>query len=70
MHHITAATFFDGAATMADKDGIAAVIEKVAELKPNVVLRWSAESQMEQAMKNTDIIGDMYFHDVASLMAA
>jgi putative spermidine/putrescine transport system substrate-binding protein len=55
---------------MADKDGIAAVIEKVAELKPNVVLRWSAESQMEQAMKNTDIIGGMYFHDVASLMAA
>ncbi len=67
---ITAATFFDGAATMADKDGIVAVIEKLKELKPNVALWWSAESQMEQAMKNEDVIGGMYFHDVASLMAA
>ena len=67
---ITAATFFDGLATMGEKDGIVAVIEKVAEIRPNVALWWSAESQMEQAMKNEDVIGGMYFHDVASLMAA
>lgn len=67
---IIAATFFDGEATMNDKDGIVAVIEKAAELKPNVALWWSAESQMEQAMKNDDVVAGMYYHDVASLMAS
>jgi putative spermidine/putrescine transport system substrate-binding protein len=67
---IVAATFFDGEPTLSTKDGIVACVEKVAELKPNVALWWSAESQMEQGMKNEDVIGGMYYHDVASLMAA
>lgn len=67
---IVSATFFEGEATMNDKDGIVAIIEKAAELKPNVALWWSAESQMEQSMKNEDVIAGMYYHDVASLMAA
>jgi putative spermidine/putrescine transport system substrate-binding protein len=67
---ITAATFFDGEETMMSNDGIIAIVEKVAELKPNVALWWDAESQMEQAMKNEDVIGGMYYHDVAGLMAA
>lgn len=67
---IVSATFFDGAATLNEKDGIVAVIEKASELKPNVALWWSAESQMEQAMKNEDVVAGMYFHDVASLMAS
>ena len=67
---IVAATFFEGASTLAEKDGIVAVIDKASEIKPNVALWWSAESQMEQAMKNEDVIGGLYYHDVASLMAA
>ena len=67
---IVAATFFEGASTLAEKDGIVAVVDKASELKPNVALWWSAESQMEQAMKNEDVIGGLYYHDVASLMAA
>ncbi len=67
---VTAATFFEGERTMMSKDGIVAVIEKVAELRPNVALWWSAESQMEQGMKNQDVIGGMYYHDVAQLMAS
>lgn len=67
---IVAATFFEGEATFATNDGIVALVEKAAELKPNTALWWSAESQMEQAMKNADIIGGMYYHDVAQLMAA
>ncbi len=70
MLDITAATYFDGAATLSSKEGILTVIEKVAELKSNVALWWSAESQMEQAMKNEDVIGGIYFHDVANLMAS
>ena len=67
---IAAATFFDGAATMASREGIMACMDKVAELKPCVGLWWSAESQMEQAMKNEDVIGGTYYHDVAGLMAS
>ena len=66
---IIAATFFEGEATFATEDGIMAIIEKAAELKPNVALWWSAESQMEQSMKNGDVIGGQYYLDVANLMA-
>lgn len=67
---IVAETFFDGVETFNSRDGIVALVEKAAELKPNVTLWWSGESQMEQGMKNGDVIGGMYYHDVASLMAA
>lgn len=70
MLDIIAATFFEGEATFATQDGIMALIEKASELKPNVALWWSTESQMEQAMKNGDVVGGIYFHDVAQLMAA
>ena len=66
---IVAATFFEGESTLMTRDGIVAVIEKAAEIKPNVALWWSAESQMEQSMKNGDIIGGQYYLDVANLMA-
>jgi len=66
---IVAATFFEGEATFATDEGIVALIEKVAEIKPNVALWWSAESQMEQSMKNGDIIGGQYYLDVSNLMA-
>jgi putative spermidine/putrescine transport system substrate-binding protein len=66
---IIAATFFDGEETFATDDGIVALVEKAAEIKPNVALWWSAESQMEQSMKNGDVIGGQYYLDVANLMA-
>lgn len=67
---IVAATYFEGANTFDTEDGIMALVAKAAELKPNVTLWWSGESQMEQGMKNGDVIGGMYYHDVATLMAA
>ncbi|MFK7892246.1 MAG: PotD/PotF family extracellular solute-binding protein [Granulosicoccus sp.] len=67
---IVAATFFNGVESFSSRDGIVAIIEKAAEIKPNTALWWSSESQMEQGMKNGDVIGGMYYHDVASLMAA
>lgn len=54
---------------MMTNEGILAVIDKVRELKPNVALWWNAESQMEQSMKNGDVIGGQYYLDVANLMA-
>ena len=67
---VVAATYFDGPETLMSEDGIVAVIDKAAEIKPNVALWWTAESQMEQGLKNTDVVGGMYYHDVAGLMAA
>ncbi|WP_295317456.1 extracellular solute-binding protein [Roseobacter sp.] len=67
---IIAATYFEGAGTFDTNEGILAMVEKAGELKPNVALWWTAESQMEQSMKNGDVVGGMYFHDVAQLMAA
>lgn len=69
MLDFTAATFFDGAETLMSDDGVVAVIEKVAELKANVALWWTAESQMEQSMKNGDVVAGQYYLDVANLMA-
>lgn len=67
---IVAATFFEGEATFATDEGILALIAKAAEIRPNVALWWSAESQMEQSMKNGDVIGGQYYLDVSNLMAA
>jgi putative spermidine/putrescine transport system substrate-binding protein len=67
---ITSATFFDGEETMMSNEGILAILDKIRELKPNVTLWWNAESQMEQGMKNGDVIGGQYYLDVANLMAA
>ncbi len=67
---IIAATFFEGEATFATNDGIVALVEKARELKKNTAIWWTAESQMEQAMKNGDVIGGTYYHDVAQLMAS
>jgi len=67
---ITAATFFDGEETMMSNEGILAILDKIREIKPNVTLWWNAESQMEQGMKNGDVIGGQYYLDVANLMAA
>lgn len=66
---ITAAAFFDGEETLMTNEGVLAVIDKVRELKPNVALWWNAESQMEQGMKNGDVIGGQYYLDVANIMA-
>ncbi|MEM8729029.1 MAG: extracellular solute-binding protein [Pseudomonadota bacterium] len=67
---IIAATFFDGEETFKTDEGILSLIAKAAELKPNVAIWWSAESQMEQSMKNGDVIGGQYYLDVANLMMA
>ncbi len=67
---VVAATFLGGTDALRTHDGIIAAVEKAAEIHPNVALWYTAESQMEQALKNFDVVGGMYFHDVAGLMAA
>jgi len=66
---ITAATWFDGNAALSTEAGIMKVLEKIAELKPNVHVWWESEGTMQTAYENDEVIGGMYYHDVAGVMA-
>lgn len=67
---ITARTFFGGPAILQTREGIQTVIDKIGEMLPNVALWYSSSSQMEQQLKNLDVIGGMLYLDVAGLLAS
>lgn len=69
LYEITAATWFDGNTMFETEDGILTVLKKIAELKPNVKLWWESEGTMQTAYENDEVIGGMYFYDVANTMA-
>jgi putative spermidine/putrescine transport system substrate-binding protein len=65
---VAANLFFDGPSTLDTEEGCRAVLEKVAELKPNTRLWWSDEGTMQSAFQNEEILGGTYYHDVAMIM--
>lgn len=65
---VAAEVFFDGASTLDTEAGCKAVLEKIAELKPNTKLWWTDEGSMQSAFQNEELIGGTYFHDVAMIM--
>ena len=67
---ITAATFFDGHKTLQSETGIQKVLDKLAEVKPNVKLWYRDEGQFQQALQSGEIPMGQYYHDVATLAAA
>ena len=68
---ITAKTFFaDQPAILDTEEGILKVMDKIAELKPNVKLWYRDEAQFEQALKSGEIPMGQYYHDVTGLAAA
>jgi putative spermidine/putrescine transport system substrate-binding protein len=67
---ITAKTFFGGYDILDTDEGILQVMEKIAELKPNVKLWYRDEAQFEQALKSGEIPMGQYYHDVTGLAAA
>jgi putative spermidine/putrescine transport system substrate-binding protein len=69
LYEITATTWFGGNDILDTEDGILKVLGKIAELKPNVKLWWESEGTMQTAFENDEVIGGMYFHDVAGTMA-
>jgi len=69
LYEITAATWFGGIDILNTEDGILKVLAKIAELKPNVHVWWESEGTMQTAYENDEVIGGMYFHDVAGVMA-
>ena len=68
MIEVVAKTYFDGNETLNTRAGIRAVIEKVGALKEQVGFWWTAESQMEQAIRSQNVIAGSFFHDVALLL--
>jgi len=67
---VTAKTFFGGTSILDTEEGILKVMDKLAELKPNVQLWYRDEAQFEQALKSGEIPMGQYYHDVTGLAAA
>ena len=67
MLEITAKTFFGGTDYLKDEASILEVMDKIAELKPNVRLWYRDEAQFEQALKSGEIPMGQYYHDVTML---
>ena len=67
---VTATTFFGGTDILSSEDGILKVMDKLAELKPNVQLWYRDEAQFEQALKSGEIPMGQYYHDVTGLAVA
>ena len=67
---ITAKTFFGGYDILNSQEGILKVMNKLAELKPNVKLWYRDEGQFQQALQSGEIPMGQYYHDVAGLAAA
>ena len=67
---VTSKTFFGDTDILNNEEGILNVMEKLAELKPNVQLWYRDEAQFEQALKSGEIPMGQYYHDVTGLAAA
>lgn len=67
---VTATTYFGGTEILDTDEGIIKVMDKLAEVKPNVRLWYRDEAQFEQALKSGEIPMGQYYHDVTGLAAA
>ena len=67
---ITAATWFGGTGILDTDDGILEVMDRLADVKPNVRLWYRDEGQFQQALETGEIPMGQYYHDVAGLAAA
>ncbi|MTJ05184.1 MAG: extracellular solute-binding protein [Sediminimonas qiaohouensis] len=67
---ITATTHFGGTDILATEEGVLEVMNKLAEVKPNVRLWYRDEGQFQQALETGEIPMGQYYHDVTGLAAA
>lgn len=67
---IAAKTHFAGQNMLATDEGVLKVIDKLAELKPNVALWYRDEGQFQNALQSGEIPAGQYYHDVTGLAAA
>ena len=64
---VTATTFFGGTEIMETREGLEQVIDKIAELKPQVSLWYRDEGQFQQQLENGELNAGLYYHDVTML---
>jgi putative spermidine/putrescine transport system substrate-binding protein len=67
---ITAKTWFGGTEILDTEEGILEVMDKLAEVKPNVRLWYRDEGQFQQALETGEIPMGQYYHDVTGLAAS
>ncbi len=67
---ITAKTWFDNPNVLDTEEGIVEVLNKLAEVKPNVRLWYRDEGQFQQALESGEIPMGQYYHDVTGLAAS
>lgn len=67
---ITATCYFGGTEILGTEEGVIEVLEKLAEVKPNVRLWYRDEGQFQQALEAGEIPMGQYYHDVTGLAAA
>ena len=67
---ITAATWFGGTAVLDTEEGVLKVMDKLAEVRPNVRLWYRDEGQFQQALETGEIPMGQYYHDVTGLAAS
>lgn len=64
---VTATTFFGGVEVLETREGIEQVIDKIAELKPQVSLWYRDEGQFQQSLESGELNAGLYYHDVTML---
>ncbi len=67
---ITATSWLGGTAILDTEEGIMQVLDKLAEVKPNVRLWYRDEGQFQQALETGEIPMGQYYHDVTGLAAS
>jgi len=67
---ITATTWFGGTGILDTEEGVLQVLDKLAEVKPNVRLWYRDEGQFQQALETGEVPMGQYYHDVTGLAAA
>jgi putative spermidine/putrescine transport system substrate-binding protein len=67
---ITAATYFGGYDPLASQDGILEVMNKLAEVKPNVKLWFRDEAQAQQAYNSGEVSLGQFYHDITTYAAS
>jgi putative spermidine/putrescine transport system substrate-binding protein len=67
---VTAASFFDGYEVLQNKDGVLEVLQKLAEVKPNVKLWYRDEAQAQQAFNTGEVSLGQFYHDISTYAAS
>jgi putative spermidine/putrescine transport system substrate-binding protein len=66
----TAATFFDGYEILKTQDGVVEVLNKLAEVKPNVKLWYRDEAQAQQQFNTGEVSLGQFYHDITEFAAS